>query len=323
LHFDSLYSHGFARIAVATPRVAVAGVSANLERTIELAQRSAAAHAVLTVFPELGLSAYAIDDLAFQDALLDAVESAAARLLDVSRRLSTVLVAGAPLRVEGRLYNTALVICQGKLLGVVPKTYLPNYREFYEKRQYSSALHARADTVVLAGQSAPFGNDLLFEAQNCPDFVLHVEICEDLWVPAPPSSWAALGGATVLANLSASNATIAKADYRRLLCLSQSAKCLAAYVYAGAGYGESTTDLAWDGHAIIAENGELLAESERFRYEDGLLTADVDLDHLRQERTRTTSFGDCARLHGDRVARLRRISCDAGRSAAVEVSHAR
>ena len=306
--FDSLYTHGFVRIAAGTPRVAVAGVLANLQRTLELAERAANLHSVLAVFPELGLSAYSMEDLALQDALLDAVESALARLLEVSRALPILLVVGAPLRSGARLYNCALVICRGELLGVIPKTYLPNYREFYEKRQYGSAAHACSNTILVCGRCAPFGNDLLFEARNCPDFVLHVEICEDLWVPSPPSSCAALGGATVLANLSASNATIGKADYRRLLCMSQSARCLAAYVYSAAGYGESTTDLAWDGHAIICENGELLAESARFRYEDGLLTADVDLERLRQERMRTTSFGDNARVHGEQVARLRHIA---------------
>ena len=308
MHFDSLYTHGFVRIAAGAPRVAVAGVVANLQRTIELAQRAAKLHSVLVVFPELGLSAYSTEDLALQDALLDTVESALAQLLEVRRTLPILLIVGAPLRSGGRLYNCALVICRGALLGVIPKTYLPNYREFYEKRQYSSAAHASSHTILVAGRCVPFGNDLLFEARNCPDFVLHVEICEDLWVPSPPSSFAALGGATVLANLSASNATIGKADYRRLLCMSQSAKCLAAYVYSAAGYGESTTDLAWDGHAIICENGELLAESARFRYEDALLTADVDLERLRQERMRTTSFGDNARVHGEQVSRLRHIA---------------
>ena len=307
MHFDSLYTHGFVRIAAGTPRVAVAGVLSNLNRTIELAQRAAKLHSVLAVFPELGLSAYSMDDLVLQDALLDAVESAVTELLEASRTLP-VLVVGAPLRSGGRLYNCALVICRGALLGVIPKTYLPNYREFYEKRQYSCAAHACSNTIHVSGRSVPFGNDLLFEAQNCPDFVLHVEICEDLWVPSPPSSCAALGGATVLANLSASNATIGKADYRRLLCMSQSAKCLAAHVYSAAGYGESTTDLAWDGHALICENGELLAESARFRYEDALLTGDVDLERLRQERMRTTSFGDNARVHGEQVSKLRHIA---------------
>ena len=305
--FESLYRHGFVRIAVATPRVALADPAVNVQRTLALARQAVARHAVLGVFPELGLSGYSLEDLALQDALLDRVERAVEELIVASRTLPLVLVAGAPLRSEGKLFNCGLIICRGSLLGVVPKTYLPNYREFYEKRQYSSAVEATAGTLAVAGQRVPFGNDLLFESAACAEWVLHVEICEDLWVPVPPSSYAALGGATVLANLSASNATIGKAEFRRLLCRSQSARGVAAYAYAAAGYGESTTDLAWDGHALICENGEVLAESERFAYRDGVITADVDLERLRQERMRLTSFNDCAQQHHERIGRLRRI----------------
>lgn len=308
--FDSIYAHGFLRVAVCTPHVEVANPAINAERTIELAGRAAACKAALVLFPELGLSAYSNEDLAQQDALLDAVELAVGSLLEASKSLDAVLVVGAPLRSEGRLFNCALVICRGRLLGVVPKTYLPNYREFYEKRQYASAAQALCASISAAGQRAPFGNDLLFVCDRFADFVLHVEVCEDLWVPIPPSTYAALAGATVLANLSASDATIGKADYRRLLCSSQSAKCIAAYAYAGAGYGESTTDLAWDGQALVCENGEVVAESRRFRYEDHLITGDIDLERLRQERMRTTSFADCAQLHREPISRLRRIGCD-------------
>ncbi|HJS88490.1 MAG TPA: NAD(+) synthase [Steroidobacteraceae bacterium] len=285
------------------PRSTYAGPSS-------LARRAVRRNAALVLFPELGLSAYSNEDLAQQDALLDAVELATADLLEASRSLRAILVVGAPLRSEGRLFNCALVICQGRLLGVAPKTYLPNYREFYEKRQYASAAQALGASITVAGVQAPFGNDLLFACNRLPDFVLHVEVCEDLWVPIPPSTYAALAGATVLANLSASDVTIGKADYRRLLCSSQSAKCIAACAFAAAGYGESTTDLAWDGQAIVCENGDVVAESSRFRYEDDLITADIDLERLRQERMRMTSFGDCIELHRDRVSRLRRIGCD-------------
>ncbi|HUL46675.1 MAG TPA: NAD(+) synthase [Steroidobacteraceae bacterium] len=308
--YQSIYAHGFLRIAVCTPRVEVAQPAVNVQRTLELAERAAACKAALVLFPELGLSAYSNEDLVLQDALLDQVERAVERLLAASRALGAILIVGAPLRSEGRLFNCALVMCKGTLLGVVPKTYLPNYREFYEKRQFTSATQALDDTIEVTGYRVPFGNDLLFACNRWRDFVLHVEICEDLWVPVPPSTRAALGGATVLANLSASNASTAKAEYRRLLCTSQSARCIAAYAYASAGYGESTTDLAWDGHAIICENGDLIAESERFRYQGGLITADVDLERLRQERTRTTSFSDCARLERDGLMRLRRVDCD-------------
>ena len=308
--FDSAYAHGFFRVAVCTPYVEVAGPARNVQHTIELARRAAEQKAALVLFPELGLSAYSNEDLALQDALLDGVESALQDLLEASHTLAALLVVGAPLRSEARLFNCALVMCRGQLLGVVPKTYLPNYREFYEKRQYASGSQAVLDSIKVAGRRAPFGNDLIFESAVCPDFALHVEICEDVWVPLPPSTYAALGGATVLANLSASDVTIGKADYRRLLCTSQSAKCIAAYLYAGAGYGESTTDLAWDGHALVCENGEVLAESKRFSYDDGLIVADVDLQRLRQERMRTTSFGDCVQLHREPLARLRRVRFD-------------
>ncbi len=308
--FNSIYTHGFLRIALCTPRVEVAQPAVNVQRTLALAERAVALRSALVLFPELGLSAYSNEDLVLQDALLDDVERAVERLLEASRALAAILLVGAPLRSEGRLFNCALVMCQGALLGVVPKTYLPNYREFYEKRQFASASHALADTIGVAGRRVPFGNDLLFVCHRWRDFVLHVEICEDLWVPLPPSTRAALGGATVLANLSASNATTAKADYRRLLCAAQSAKCIAAYAYAAAGYGESTTELAWDGHAIACENGDLIAESQRFRHEDALITADVDLERLRQERMRTTSFSDCARLERAGLAALRPIGCD-------------
>jgi NAD+ synthase (glutamine-hydrolysing) len=286
--------------------VEVADPAINVRRTLELARRASERAAVLVSFPELGLAAYTSDDLVLQDALLDGVERAADELIEASRTLTPILLVGAPLRSEGRLFNCALVIHRGELLGVVPKIYLPSYREFYEKRQYTSGSQALLDTIQVAGRRAPFGSDLLFAPAGLADFVLHVEICEDLWVPAPPSTYAALAGATVLANLSASNVTIGKADYRRLLCMSQSAKCIATYLYGGAGYGESTTDLAWDGHALVAENGELLAQSRRFQHTDALLTADVDLERLRQERMRTTSFSDCVLNHGAAL-RFRRV----------------
>jgi len=305
--FDSIYRHGFLRIAVGTPRVALADPATNVQRTVELAQRAVACKAALVIFPELGLSGYSNEDLVLQDALLDGVERAVEEIIESSRTLQAVLVVGAPLRCEGKLFNCGLVVHHGKLLGVVPKTYLPNYREFYEKRQFASGSQAVRDTLRVAGQEAPFGSKLLFAAPGWDDLVLHVEICEDLWAPASPSLYAALAGASVLTNLSASDVTVGKAAYRRLLCTSHSAKCIAAHAYAAAGYGESTTDLAWDGHAIVCENGELIAESKRFRYQDALLTADVDLERLRQERTRMTSFNDCVQLHRAQLEGFRRI----------------
>jgi NAD+ synthase (glutamine-hydrolysing) len=310
--FNSIYAHGYARVAVCTPRVAVADVARNLAETVELASKAEEAGAVLAVFPELGLSAYSIDDLLFQDALLDAVERALGELVRASASLRPMLAVGAPLRTEGKLFNCAAVVHRGRLLGVVPKTYLPNYREFYEERHFAAAGEAVSQSIRIAGDTVPFGNDLLFAAADYPDFTLHVEICEDVWTPISPSTYAALGGATVLANLSASNATIGKSSYRRLLCESQSAKCVAAYVYSAAGFGESTTDLAWDGDALIHENGELLASSERFRSESSLIMADVDLERLRQERMRMTSFTDCAAAHRERLTGLHRIELSLG-----------
>lgn len=307
LPFDSIYRHGLVRVAVCLPEVAIAQPPVNLERTLQLAGRAAEQHAALALFPELGLSAYSNDDLVFQDALLDAVEEAIGGLAEASRELDMALVAGAPLRHAGKLFNCAVVVAGGQVLGVIPKSYLPNYREFYEKRHFTSGRKERAPSIRLRGEEVPFGADLLFVAENRPDLTLHVEVCEDLWVPIPPSTWAALAGATILANLSASNITIGKAAYRRQLCASQSAKCVAAYLYAAAAPGESTTDLAWDGHGMVWENGSLLAESERFPANGQLITADVDLERLRQERARMTSLNDCAADYPERVGAMRRV----------------
>jgi NAD+ synthase (glutamine-hydrolysing) len=218
------------------------------------------------------------------------------------------LLVGAPLRFEEKLFNCAVAIYRGNVLGITPKTYLPNYREFYEKRQFTSARDSLRKEVLLLGRSVPFGNDLTFEAANVPGFALHVEICEDVWVPIPPSTFGALAGATILANLSASNITVGKTDYRRLLCASQSAKCISAYLYSAAGPGESTTDLAWDGYALIYENNDLLAQSERFANEEQFIAADIDLERLMQDRMRTTSFNDAVSDHRDRLTVMRRVS---------------
>ena len=306
--FFSPYTHGFVRAAVCIPDVRVADPAANAASTIALAQRASEAHATVALFPELGLSAYTNDDLFHQDALLDAAERALSDVVEASQELVPVLLVGVPLRFEAKLFNCAAVVYRGRVLGLVPKTYLPNYREFYEKRLFASARDAMRREVNLFGEPVPFGNDLLFNAADVPGFTLHVEICEDFWAPIPPSTYAALGGATVLANLSASNITVGKADYRRDLCAVQSGKCLAGYLFAAAGPGESTTDLAWDGQGLIYENNDLLAESERFPAEPQMITADLDLDRLRQERMRMTSFTDAASDHRERVRALRRIA---------------
>jgi NAD+ synthase (glutamine-hydrolysing) len=299
--FFSLYRHGFARVAAATPLVRVGDPQYNLEATLELMREAAREKAVLAVFPELGLSAYTCDDLFHQQALIEGAEEALSILLRRSKTLPLAALVGLPVAVDGLLYNCAALVCQGRLVGVVPKIYLPNYREFYEGRQFTPGDTARQSEIALAGQRAPFGTNLLFRL--LPKFVLHVEICEDLWVPAPPSSFAALAGATVIANLSASNVVVGKDAYRHQLVGNQSARCLAAYLYSAAGLGESTTDLAWDGHAVIYENGTLVAESRRFADAPQLAVGDVDLDRLLADRMRQNTFGASMRRHADQVFR--------------------
>ncbi len=296
--FRSLYRHGFARVAACTIRAALADPDANARAILDVARTCSDEGAALAVFPELALSAYAIDDLLLQDPLLDAVERAVETLVASSTELLPILLVGAPLRHGARLYNCALAVHRGRLLGVVPKVHLPNYREFYEHRHFASGGGLIGETIEVGALQAPFGTDLLFKAEDVQGLTVHAEICEDLWVPQPPSGTAALAGATVLANLSASNITIGKAETRRLLSQSQSARCLAAYLYAAAGAGESTTDLAWDGQASIFENGVALAETERFPAGAQHAVADVDLDLLRQERARQGTFDDNRRHTG-------------------------
>jgi NAD+ synthase (glutamine-hydrolysing) len=306
--FSSLYRHGFARVALATPQVSIGDPAANLDATLELLQRAARGKAVLAVFPELGLSAYSCDDLFHQQALLDAAQEALRGLLARSRRLPIAALVGLPVLVDGLLYNCAALACEGRLLGVVPKTYLPNYREFYEGRQFTPGDTCLRREIELAGQAAPFGADLLFRCSGLENFVLHTEICEDLWVPVPPSSYAALAGATVIANLSASNVVIGKHGYRMQLAANQSARCIAAYLYSAAGAGESTTDLAWDGDAMAFENGTLLAESKRFTNEPQLTLADIDLGRLAADRMRQNTFGASLRRHQAEAARFRTVT---------------
>ncbi|NDL61808.1 NAD(+) synthase [Acerihabitans arboris] len=307
-NFHSLYQHGFARVAACTLPCALTEPSVNARAIAEAAGALDARGVALAIFPELSLCGYSIEDLLLQDVLLDAVERAAGELLAATAELTPVLVVGAPLRHAGRIYNTALVLHRGRLLGVVPKSYLPTYREFYERRQCAPGDTARGGVIRLAGQEAPFGPDLLFSARDVPGLVLHVEICEDLWVPIPPSAEAALAGATVLANLSGSPITIGRADTRRQLCRSQSMRCLAAYLYAAAGMGESTTEVAWDGQCVIYENGSLLAETERFATQGQSAVADIDLDLLRQERMRMGTFDDNRRTHEARVGAFRHVA---------------
>lgn len=293
-HFPALHRHGFVRVAACTPAVRTADVSFNRDAILAEALRAHAAGVDVAVFPELCVSSYAIDDLHLQSALLDAVEAAIGHILGATEALSPVLLIGAPLRHDGRLYNCALALSQGRLLGVVPKSYLPNYREYYEKRWFAHGRGIAGASIRLAGREAPFGPDLVFAAEDLPGLILHVEICEDFWAATPPSTEGALAGATILANLSASNIVIGKSDERHLLCRAQSARAVAAYAYSAAGPGESTTDLAWDGQGAIYELGDLLAESERFPTAPRICLADVDTGRVLAERMRMGTFNDAA-----------------------------
>jgi NAD+ synthase (glutamine-hydrolysing) len=307
--FFNLYNHGFIRVAVGIPEVRVADPEFNADRTIQLMQKAEREKSVLALFPELGLTAYSCEDLFHQEALLVGAVESLRSILQASEALNLITVVGMPLQVDHLLFNCGIIVHRGKMLGIVPKTFLPNYREFYEYRQFAPAAAACPTAIEVLGQSGiPFGERLLFQSQEEQRFTFFVEICEDLWVPISPSSSAALAGATVILNLSASNITIAKDEYRHNLVANQSARCLAAYLYTAAGTGESTTDLAWDGHAMVYENGDLVAESERFRYESQLVVAELDLERLSLERMRQNSFGQAIRRHQEELRRFRKIS---------------
>jgi len=295
--FYSAYAHGFARVAACTVPVRVADPATNVRTVLEQARACAEDGVAVAIFPELCLSGYAIDDLFLQDPLLDAVADAIAEVVAASEDLAPVLVVGAPIAHGNRILNAAVVIHRGRILGVAPKSYLPTYREFYERRWFAPGDDVRG-TTVLAGQEVPIGPDLLFAATDVRGLVLHVEVCEDMWVPVPPSAEAALAGATVLANISGSPITVGRASERQLLARSASSRCLAAYLYAAGGQGESTTDLSWDGQTMVYEMGELLGETERFPETARATIVDVDLDRLRLERIRTGTFDDNRRTLG-------------------------
>jgi NAD+ synthase (glutamine-hydrolysing) len=306
-NFLNLYTHDFARVAVAAPVCRIGDPAWNAQQTILLADQAAEQGAALVAFPELGLAAYTCDDLFHQRALLDACLDALAEIVNASLQWKMAVVVGVPLRVEHQLYNCAVVIANGQIQGVVPKSYLPNYGEFYEARQFSSGDYAVAVEMDLLGERVQFGAGLLFEVADVPLLKFHVEICEDVWVPVPPSSFAALAGATVLVNLSASNAVIGKAGYRNQLVGNQSARCIAAYLYTSAGGGESTTDMAWDGQGVIFENGELLAESKRFTDAATLTFADIDLERLSRERMRMNTYAQSVQRHAAEVNKFRTV----------------
>ena len=311
MDFYSAYAQGFARVAACTIPVAIADPVANAATVLSQVRECHDAGVAVAVFPELALSGYAIDDLLLQDTLLAGVQQGIANLVEGSVDLLPVIVVGAPLVHGTRVLNCAVVIHRGVVLGVAPKSYLPTYREFYERRWFAPGDDRRGETIELRGlerhSGVPFGPDLIFTATDVPGLSLHVEVCEDMWVPVPPSAEASLAGATVLANLSGSPITVARAEDRRLLVRSASARCSAAYLYAAAGQGESTTDLSWDGQTMVYECGDLLVEGERFPDGARRSVADVDLDRLRQERLRQGTFDDNRRTHAHRVSGFRTI----------------
>ena len=305
--FTSAYSHGFARVAACTVPVSLADPEKNADVILAEARRCHEEGVAVAVFPELSLSGYSIEDLFLQDAVLDRVLRALDRFVAESRDLLPVLVVGAPLAMGNRVYNCAVVVHRGEILGVAPKSYLPTYREFYERRHFGAGDEHRGATIALGGSQVPFGPDLLFRATDVPGLVLNVEVCEDMWVPVPPSAEAALAGATVIANISGSPITVGRAEDRRLMVRSASSRCLTAYLYAAAGEGESSTDLSWDGQTMIYENGNCLAETERFPEGPRRSVADVDLDRLRQDRLRQGTFDDNRRTLAARTAQYRTV----------------
>lgn len=289
---------GFARIAAAVPQVAVGDVERNVATTLELWQRADAEGCALAAFPELGLTGYTARDLFHDRHLQDGVHAGLAALVAASAGLSTLAIVGAPLRCGDALYNVAVAIQGGRALAVVPKSYLPTYREFEERRWFRAAADLEAGaTTRIAGAAVPMGTDVLLVAEGCPDLVVGVELCEDYWVHVPPSVYAISAGATVIVNLSASNFVIGKAELRRLLARSASDRGKCAYVYTAAGPGESSTDLAFDADAFVCENGRELASSRRFARESQLVVVDVDLELLVRERIVTTSFAECSHAH--------------------------
>ncbi|MBE0575358.1 MAG: NAD(+) synthase [Desulfuromonadales bacterium] len=281
---------GMIRVAAVSPALKVADVAFNLAAIEEATLLAADQGAQLVVFPELALTGYSCGDLFYQQSLLEAVRDGLKTLTTLSDQTGMILIVGAPVRQSGRLFNAAIVMSHGRICGVVPKTYLPNTQEFYEERWFSSAADLVDDQLTWLDETPPFGTDLLFDVDGMPDCLFGIEICEDGWVANPPSGGMAVAGATLLINLSASPEILGKCSYRRALVESQSARCLAAYVYASAGPGESSTDLVFSGHSLVAENGQILAETQRFQFTSQMAIADIDIQHLVHERLRNNSY---------------------------------
>ncbi len=287
---DTCVSLGFLRVGVVTPEMKVADIEYNTAAIIAALEKLAANGSQLAVFPELCITGYSCADLLYQSLLLDRARVALQPIAQAARQHKITTVVGLPLEISGKLYNCAAFISGGEVFGIVPKTYLPTTNEFYEERWFASAEHCVNKTVEINGVDVPVGVYLIFSANNMPHYTIGIEICEDLWAVNPPTGNMALAGATVLVNPSASNELLGKADYRRELVKQQSARCLAAYLYAGAGPGESSTDVVYSGHSLIAENGIIFEETERFQFSMQMAIADIDLQRLMHERLKNSSF---------------------------------
>lgn len=278
---------GFVRVATAIPSVKVADCTYNALRIESLINDAAQRKASLVVFPELSLTGYTCADMFGQPILLRAAEKELMRIASATRELPVAVIVGLPVAVDNRLYNCAAVINKGNILGVVPKTFLPNAEEYYEGRWFAPGTEPHRESISLCGQTVPFSAQLLF---TCKEICFGIEICEDLWVPIPPSSHQSLAGANICVNISASNEMVGKHSYRRSLISQQSARTISAYVYCSAGFGESTTDVVFSGNGIVAENGAILAESERFSFEEQLTVMDVDIEKLMVQRRKSNTF---------------------------------
>lgn len=284
-------TYGFVRVAAAVPKIKVGDINYNISQILEFAKKALQKGASIIVFPELAITGYTMGDLFHQQLVLEKAKEALGRIAEFSKNTGSLLLVGLPMAFQGKLFNCAAVISGGKILGIVPKTHIPGYKEFYEERWFASAHDLDDKEAELFGYKVPIGTDILFRAKNYPEAVLGVEICEDLWVTIPPSSFQTVRGATIIANLSASNDLIGKADYRKILVSQQSARGICGYVYTSCGVHESTTDVVFGGHALIAENGSIVAESKRFKLDGELIISEIDIEHLISDRERTSSFG--------------------------------
>ncbi|GAE88898.1 NAD synthetase [Acetivibrio straminisolvens JCM 21531] len=296
--------NGFYRVGAAVPKLKVGGCRYNSDEIITLVREGEKAGIQILVFPELSITGYTCGDLFHQETLLTDVKEQLGRILEETKNSSCVSLLGMPLSIDNQLFNCAVAIQKGKILGVVPKTYVPNYSEFYEQRWFASGRNALSDAIMLCGQEVPFGDDLLFEDEK-GEMCFGIEICEDLWVPVPPSSFQAMAGALIIFNLSASNEIVGKYEYRKELVRQQSARCIAGYVYTSSGVNESTTDVVFGGHAMICEYGNMLSESERFSCDEQLIFSEIDIMKLMNDRRKNTSFMELWKDNGKKFRKVK------------------